>query len=201
MWSQHPLMGTVSAASHLRPDTASRWAGLEHNTTALQQPSQGRSNVPTRAYDNDSDHTIARAAFLQAHGSMGCALRWCATRSRRQIACSKATLQIPRSHVPLPISFLANPESFRLPPCRSRRRQNSRKRQHKQLSGPKSGSERRTLLAPNQELKVLISIIFILRRKIGGRGAVGFRKSWDKRGRSSRSPDSVHPTETWDVVT
>ena len=115
---------------HLICAQTPRVVGQGWSTTQQRYSSRlraGATYLPVRT-TMLSEHTIARAAFLQAHGSMGCALRWCATRSRRQIACSKATLQIPRSHVPLPISFLANPESFRLPPCRSRRRQNSRKR-------------------------------------------------------------------------
>ena len=42
------------------------------NTGLTQQPSRGRSNVPTRACANDSDHIIAPTAFLQARGRMAC---------------------------------------------------------------------------------------------------------------------------------
>jgi hypothetical protein len=102
--------------------------------------------------------------------------------SRCQIACTKATRQIPRPHIPLAISFQANPGSFRLPPCRSSTTTTVRKRLAPRLSGPKSGSERRILLAPNEELRVLISIIFKLRRKIRGRGAGGFHQKLGEKG-------------------
>ena len=121
--------------------------------------------------------------------------------SRCQIASTKATRQIPRPHIPVPVLFQANPESFRSPPCRSSRRTTVVNVLQQQLSGPMSGLERRILLAPNQKLRVLISIIFKLRRKIGGRGAGDFTKSWEERGGSSPDFGMDNPSETWEIVT